>query len=197
MTDLSSTQIAALLNHSLNHVLQVCVLELLVDGHLRDVDPNEERVCLKFVSQPSLKYQRVVVNFYQDRRSVEEAVDDEIVAHFLVELLDSLLEEGLLEKHGIVSKKFICTPAGERVAQSEVEWLKRGKSTLARGLNKQLIRAFAVSQEVVFLFSPRFRGLFRLRAAEDKKPEDWFYATWHYANRYEAMKDAIRQRFGL
>ena len=188
----SATEIAALKNHSLDHVFRTCIMDLLAGGRLKDVGESLKEMSLKMISKPTAQHELMVAKFYKQRRLVREKIKAEVVADFLKALYFQLTDKGLLEKKSILRQKVALTSQGTYVLKAAEEWLQNNRKSFQRGLNKDLVTAFSLDPKFVAYFSERFHPILNLTADPNiKKDKGWFHATWYYANRYEAMRDAL------
>jgi len=193
----TATELAALLNHPLNHVIRVCLLKLLLQGNLKNVSKHSKGVKLKRVSSPYIRYQRCLARTYKQATFAGEAVRGDVGHEFLNELFERMKRLGVFDHKGFFGKKWKVTKKGQKIIELNRNRLRDDKDTLKPGLNVKLLRAFAIDPSYKRLLSDRVKAVCRVRVLGNANQKDWFHATWSEANRYEAMRKGMRNRFGL
>lgn len=80
------------MNHSTNHVVRVCLLEMFFYGKLKLISPDKLKVC----SYPSFKYQKAVAKEFRKAKSIREGLKKETVSLLIKVALARLSDLGLI-----------------------------------------------------------------------------------------------------
>ena len=194
MHQVTATELAALLNKPLNHVVRVCLLQLIRQGQIR-TSTKGKSLRLKFSTYPHIRYQRTLAKFYKTSQPVTKLIRRDVAQEFLNELFQVLKDKDVFSRKGFFRKKWVVTAKGQEIIRVNRGRLKGSANSVRAGLGQPLVRAIAMDRSFGKLVRNDLKSVLKVQVS-GKRTGDWFHATWAARDRLDAMETAVRHRFG-